>query len=120
MASTSLAVLSSELDADSNLLNVANGTIELDTGTVRAHRREDLITKVSPVSFDPKADLNDNGVIDLVDLIRVINEVNRHNINVPFEPQDPDEGSSLESILDELALDLNARLQSVDKLQWNA
>ncbi len=44
-----------ELDADPWLFNVANGTIELKSGKLREHRAEDLITKLSPVEFDPSA-----------------------------------------------------------------
>lgn len=42
-------------DSDPWLLNVENGTIDLRTGTRREHNREDLITKVAPVIFDPVA-----------------------------------------------------------------
>jgi putative DNA primase/helicase len=44
-----------ELDSDSWLLNVANGTLELKTGKLRPHRREDLLTKFVPVPYFPKA-----------------------------------------------------------------
>jgi P4 family phage/plasmid primase-like protien len=44
-----------ELDADPWLLNVLNGTINLRTGKLREHRREDLITKIAPVEYDPDA-----------------------------------------------------------------
>jgi putative DNA primase/helicase len=43
------------LDADSWLFNVQNGTINLKTGELRPHRREDLITKLAPVVHDPEA-----------------------------------------------------------------
>jgi putative DNA primase/helicase len=43
------------LDADTWALNVANGTIDLRTGKLREHRREDLITKIAPVAYDPNA-----------------------------------------------------------------
>jgi putative DNA primase/helicase len=43
------------LDADAWLLNVENGTLDLRTGKLRAHRREDLLTKLAPVTFDPTA-----------------------------------------------------------------
>jgi putative DNA primase/helicase len=44
-----------ELDAAPWLLNVANGTIDLKTGELHPHRREDLLTKLAPVEFNPKA-----------------------------------------------------------------
>ena len=44
-----------ELDADPWLLNVQNGTINLRTGELRPHRREDLITNLAPVDYDPAA-----------------------------------------------------------------
>jgi putative DNA primase/helicase len=43
------------LDADPWLLNVQNGTINLKTGELRPHRREELITKLAPVVHDPEA-----------------------------------------------------------------
>ncbi len=46
-----------ELDANAWLLNCANGTLDLRTGKLRAHRREDLITKLAPVDYDPSAAL---------------------------------------------------------------
>jgi len=53
-----------ELDANPWLFNVRNGTLELhgeaDGGvTFRAHRRDDLITRVAPVSYDPNAECPD-------------------------------------------------------------
>lgn len=46
---------SEDLDADPMTLNVANGTIDLATGTLRPHRREDLCTKIADVPYDPDA-----------------------------------------------------------------
>lgn len=43
------------LDSDLWLFNVENGTVDLREGRVRPHRREDLITKIAPVRFDPSA-----------------------------------------------------------------
>ena len=45
-----------ELDADPWLLNVANGTVDLRTGKLRAHRRGDLITKRIGVEYDEAAE----------------------------------------------------------------
>ena len=42
-------------DADPWLFNCLNGTIDLRTGKLRPHSRDDLITKISPVEFDPEA-----------------------------------------------------------------
>jgi putative DNA primase/helicase len=45
-----------QLDADPMLLNVANGTLDLRTGELREHSREDYITKLAPVRFDQQAE----------------------------------------------------------------
>jgi len=42
-------------DADPWLFNVQNGTIDLRTGELRRHNRNDLITKMAPVSYDADA-----------------------------------------------------------------
>lgn len=45
-----------DFDADSWLLNVRNGTLNLKTGQLQPHRREDHITKFVDVSYDAAAD----------------------------------------------------------------
>ena len=56
-----------QFDADPWLFNCANGTIDLRTGELREHRRDDLITKMSPVKYDPAAPLDGwNTFIDTV------------------------------------------------------
>ena len=50
-----IPVLPAELDRDPWLLNCQNGTINLRTGVLQAHRREDLISRLSPVEYDPQA-----------------------------------------------------------------
>lgn len=50
-----IAILPVELDADPWLFNCRNGTLDLRTGVLRPHRREDLITKLAPLDFDPSA-----------------------------------------------------------------
>jgi putative DNA primase/helicase len=42
-------------DRDPLLLNCKNGTVELRTGLLRPHRREDYITKLISVNYDEKA-----------------------------------------------------------------
>lgn len=44
-----------DLDTDPWLLNCTNGTVDLQTGELREHRREDLITKSTGVPYDPDA-----------------------------------------------------------------
>ena len=54
-AQPKMALLSSQLDQDRCLLNCANGTLDLKTGQLRTHRREDWITKLVPVSYEEGA-----------------------------------------------------------------
>jgi putative DNA primase/helicase len=48
-------ISANEFDRQSHLLNVANGTVDLRTGKLRAHNPDDLITKLIDVSYDPAA-----------------------------------------------------------------
>jgi P4 family phage/plasmid primase-like protien len=48
-------VLPADLDRDPWLLNVANGTLDLRTSTLRPHNRNDLLTKITRIDFDEKA-----------------------------------------------------------------
>lgn len=48
-------ILPHQLDVDPWLLNCLNGTIDLRTGELREHRREDFITKICPVEYEPDA-----------------------------------------------------------------
>jgi putative DNA primase/helicase len=41
-------------DSHPFLLNVRNGTLDLRTRELRAHRREDLLTQLAPTEFDPR------------------------------------------------------------------
>jgi len=50
-----IAVLPSQLDASPFLFNCKNGTIDLWTGALRPHAREDLITKIANVDYNPEA-----------------------------------------------------------------
>jgi len=50
-----LAATPAALDADPWLLNCRNGTLDLKAGELRPHRREDLISKLAPVAYDPAA-----------------------------------------------------------------
>ena len=55
LARSKVPVLTEELDAYAWKLSVANGTLDLRAGELAAHRREDLITRVTEVAFDPEA-----------------------------------------------------------------
>ncbi len=59
----------SDFDRDPMLLNVQNGVIDLRSGILRPHRREDLLTKITPVSYDPDASASkwDQFLTDITD-----------------------------------------------------
>jgi putative DNA primase/helicase len=50
-----IAVGASDLDRHRHLLNCPNGTLNLHTGELYPHRREDLLTKITRGSYVPKA-----------------------------------------------------------------
>jgi len=52
---TEVAVRASELDTDGWLLNCLNGTIDLRTGRLYPQNRQDLITKLALVQYQPDA-----------------------------------------------------------------
>lgn len=54
-SSPALATLPEMFDSDLWLFNVQNGTLELKSMAFKSHEREDLITKVAGVSYDPSA-----------------------------------------------------------------
>src|SRR6266540_260509 len=56
LARSAVPISPSELDREPWLLNVSNGTIELRTGELRPHRREDFITKLLDVEYEPGAE----------------------------------------------------------------
>src|SRR5690606_6753828 len=51
-----IAVTADQFDKDQFLLNVENGTLNLRNGELQPHRREDLITMLAPVEYDPDAE----------------------------------------------------------------
>lgn len=57
MASTepAIAATPADFDADPWVLNASNGTIDLRTGEIRPHRREDMLTLYTPVAYHPDA-----------------------------------------------------------------
>ena len=50
------AILPEQLDADPFTLNTPGGTVDLRTGQLRPHRREELLTKITAVAPDHDAD----------------------------------------------------------------
>ncbi|MCX7048162.1 MAG: phage/plasmid primase, P4 family [Candidatus Sumerlaeota bacterium] len=50
-----LVASATRFDIDPFLLNTPSGTVDLRTGTLRAHRREDYITRRTAAPFDPVA-----------------------------------------------------------------
>lgn len=57
LAETEPEVVAEPKDFDQQrlLLTVLNGTLDLQTGELRPHRPDDLITKLAPVEYDPEA-----------------------------------------------------------------
>ncbi|MFV0445448.1 MAG: phage/plasmid primase, P4 family [Planctomycetaceae bacterium] len=55
LAQSDVPILPEEMDANRWLLNCRNGTVDLRTGELREHRREDSLTKVCATEFDPHA-----------------------------------------------------------------
>jgi putative DNA primase/helicase len=55
LAKSEVPISPDELDADPWLLNAPNGTIDLRTGELQPHRREDFITKMAGAEYDPNA-----------------------------------------------------------------
>ena len=57
LAQSELAVVArpDSFDRDPLLFCCDNGTVDLRTGELRPHQRGDLITKISPVAYDPAA-----------------------------------------------------------------
>lgn len=51
----SIAVLPHAFDNDRLLLNTNTHTLDLAAGTYRAHSRSDMITRLAPVDYDPRA-----------------------------------------------------------------
>ncbi len=50
-----VVIRTASLDRDPLLLPVENGVLDLRTGKLRDHNPDDLITRIAPVVFDPKA-----------------------------------------------------------------
>jgi putative DNA primase/helicase len=53
---TRIPIHEPQLDPDPLLLNCLTGTIELRTAELREHRQEDLISKLIPIEYDPRAE----------------------------------------------------------------
>ena len=56
LATSLLPITPNELDRSPWLLNCANGTLDLETGQLREHRREDLLTRLAPVAYTADAE----------------------------------------------------------------
>ncbi len=50
-----ISIAPTDLDADPWLLNCCNGTLDLRTGNLLPHKRENNLTKIAPVNYDPAA-----------------------------------------------------------------
>ncbi len=50
-----IRIETSRLDTDPFLLNVANGTLDLRSGALHDHNRQDHLTRISPIAYEPDA-----------------------------------------------------------------
>jgi putative DNA primase/helicase len=75
LARSQLSCLNEDLDAHKMLLTVPNGVLDLKTGAMRTFRREDLLTKMTAVSYGKNArcpkwlaflDLVFNGDVEII------------------------------------------------------
>ena len=55
LSQPNLAISMEDCDRDPLLFNVNNGTLDLSSGQLQTHRREDYLTKISPVDYDSEA-----------------------------------------------------------------
>lgn len=55
LAKPHVAIASSVFDSDPYLFNVANGTLDIRTGTLRPHDARDYLLKQSPIRYEPGA-----------------------------------------------------------------
>ncbi len=55
LAESELPISYENLDINKMMFNIDNGTIDLKTGQVNQHNRDDYITKISPVIYDQNA-----------------------------------------------------------------
>ena len=55
LAESEVPILPQEFDRDPWLFNTQNGTVYLLDGSLQAHDRDDFISKICPVEFDPHA-----------------------------------------------------------------
>jgi len=55
VAQSKVPVLTEEFNQDIYLLNLNNGILDLRTGDFLDHHRENMLTKISPVDYDPAA-----------------------------------------------------------------
>jgi putative DNA primase/helicase len=55
LATSEVPISPDDMDGNEWLLNCPNGTVDLRTGEIRPHRKEDNITQLCPVEYDPNA-----------------------------------------------------------------
>lgn len=55
LAQSEVPILMEDFNKDLYLLSLNNGVLDLQTGEFREHQRDDKITKMSPIDYDPTA-----------------------------------------------------------------
>ena len=82
----SVVISYNQFDRDPWLLNLQNGTLNLKTGKLQPHRREDFCSKISPVEYDvnakaPRWELFVNEIMsDKIDLINYLQKISGYSM----------------------------------------
>lgn len=82
-----------EFDCNPWLLNCLNGTLNLKTGSLQAHRQEDLITKICPINYDqaatcPKWEQFLNEIFRSNELISYVQKISGYILTGSIKAQD--------------------------------
>src|SRR5581483_10931 len=108
-----------ELDTDPWLLNCQNGTVDLRTGQLREHRRDDLLTRIAPAVYNPDAtaptwerhlerclpDPNVRGFLQRAAGLSAIGEVRDHLLIILIGTGDNGKSKTVGALMDTLGPD---------------
>lgn len=115
-----ISISAGQLDRDPLLFNAANGTLDLRTGQLRDHRRDDHLTQLCPVAYKPDAECDTwieciyrmaGADPDLADYLQravglsISGEVPEHALFIAYGPGGTGKSTFLKTIIDLLGPD---------------